>query len=87
MKISWNTTLYKNVRRNICKWSDENSEPLQIAYSDDFINILEEYDAYVESNGKSFSVGQVVDRLGMNENYSIVFNDSDKYLLFLLKWS
>lgn len=87
MKIEWNTDLYRIVRKNICKWSDANSDIFQIAYCDDFEQILEEHDAYIDYYCKSHSFDLVTDSLGMNENHYIMFNNPNKYLLFLLRWS
>lgn len=91
MKIEWNSNTYRTIRKNICKWSDKKSDIFEISYCDDFEEILEEYDAYVDHNDKytnsSFSFGKVVDSLGMNEDFIIKFRDPNKYLLFLLRWA
>ncbi len=78
-EILWSTDLYRQIRRRFEVLDDCVHQ---------FQTELQLHNGEVaEARQKPPSIREVVDMLGMNDRFKIVFYDEQLYMMFLLKWS
>lgn len=83
--IEWNSDTYRNIRRHF----EDEIYKFPIVYNQDhFRKILESHNGrIIEKRPKPLAIREVVDYLGMNDRYAIVFDNEESELMFILRFT